>query len=254
MANPDFGLPISPDLIAASIQLGQRSPDLDRGGLIFRPLGYTSLEAKDLAALLKLQPENLLVQGNATEGRLKNLHGPRILHLASHGFFLNDQDLPNSTELNSTQTETRAESNPLLRSGIALSGANARRSGPKDDGIFTALEAAQLDLHGTELVVLSACDTGIGEVLNGEGVYGLRRALVLAGAQTQVTSLWKVSDEATRILMVDFYKRLLAGEGRSEALRHAQQNLMADPKYAHPYYWASFVPIGNWTPLPARTH
>jgi CHAT domain-containing protein len=146
----------------------------------------------------------------------------------------------------------RVGENPLLRSGIALAGANERHSGANEDGILTALEVAQLDLHGTELVVLSACDSGIGDVQNGEGVYGLRRALVLAGAQTQVTSLWKVSDEATRTLMVDFYQRLLKGEGRSAALRHAQLAMLANPELAHPYYWASFVPIGNWAPLPLK--
>jgi len=99
-----------------------------------------------------------------------------------------------------------------------------------DDGILTALEAAQLDLYGTELVVLSACDTGVGDVQNGEGVYGLRRALVLAGAQTQVTSLWKVSDDATRALMVDYYQRLLKGEGRSAALHHAQLDMLGRPE------------------------
>jgi CHAT domain-containing protein len=139
--------------------------------------------------------------------------------------------------------------NPLLRSGIAMSGANVRQSGANDDGILTALEVAQLDLQGTELVVLSACDTGMGEVHNGEGVYGLRRALVIAGAQTQVTSLWKVSDEATRILMLNYYERLLKGEGRSAALRNAQLAMLASSDFSDPYYWASFISIGNRTPL-----
>jgi CHAT domain-containing protein len=104
-------------------------------------------------------------------------------------------------------------------------------------------------LQGTELVVLSACETGLGDIENGEGVYGLRRALVLAGAQTQVTSLWKVSDDATRRLMVDYYQRLQQGEGRSAALQSAQQAMLATPERAHPYYWASFIVIGDWTPL-----
>jgi CHAT domain-containing protein len=181
------------------------------------------------------------------------LHGPRILHIASHGFFLSDQEL--NSELNTRSALARSApptpENPLLRSGIALAGANARHSGVNDDGILTALETAQLDLQGTELVVLSACDSGVGDVQNGEGVYGLRRALVLAGAQTQITSLWKVSDAATRLLMVDYYRRLLKGEGRSAALRRAQQSMLADPKLSHPYFWASFVPIGSWAPLPA---
>jgi CHAT domain-containing protein len=88
-------------------------------------------------------------------------------------------------------------------------------------------------------------------VHNGEGVYGLRRALVLAGAQTQVTSLWKVADAATKDLMVDYYRGLLKGKGRSGALREVQKAMIASQVRWHPYYWAAFVPIGNWAPLPA---
>jgi tetratricopeptide (TPR) repeat protein len=117
----------------------------------------------------------------------------------------------------------------------------------RDAGAYAQAEP----LYQRELVVLSACDTAVGEVQNGEGVYGLRRALALAGAQTQITSLWKVSDAPTRTLMVDYYRRLLAGEGRSAALRQAQRALLNDPELAHPYYWASLVRIGNWNPLPA---
>lgn len=89
----------------------------------------------------------------------------------------------------------------------------------------------------------------VGDVQNGEGVYGLRRVLVLAGVETQVTSLWKVADDATKDLMVDYYQRLLIGEGRSEALRNAQLTMMKSKDRSHPYYWAAFIPIGNWTPL-----
>lgn len=233
----------------ATIQ-SQRSSDLDRGGLVFRSLSNTALEAQALKKLLKLDDANVLLQLDATETRLKQLRGPRILHVATHGFFLGDQDV--MADLNYVGSPSKSAiltENPLLRSGIALTGANVRRAGPGDDGILTALEAANLDLHGTELVVLSACDSGIGNVQNGEGVYGLRRALVLAGAQTQITSLWKVSDEATRVLMIDYYQRLLNGVGRSAALRQAQLSMLANKDLSHPYYWASFVPIGNWAPL-----
>ena len=100
-------------------------------------------------------------------------------------------------------------------------------------------------------MVLSACETGVGDVQNGEGVYGLRRALVLAGAQTQVASLWKVADAATKDLMLDYYERLLKGEGRSAALRDAQRTMINSQERSHPYFWAAFVPIGNWAPLAA---
>jgi len=196
---------------------------------------------------------NVLLGPDATEAKLKRLKGPRILHIASHGFFLSDLQLTDemTKRRGSGRAPLVASENPLLRSGIALAGASERRSGD-DDGILTALEATRLDLSGTELVVLSACDSGVGEVQNGEGVYGLRRALALAGAQTQVTSLWKVSDDATRNLMVDYYRRLLQGAGRSAALRQVQRAMLTSPTYSHPYYWASFIPIGNWNPLPTE--
>ena len=106
-------------------------------------------------------------------------------------------------------------------------------------------DAAALDLYGTRLVVLSACETGVGQVEAGDGVYGLRRALVLSGAETQVMSLWKVNDAATREQMEDYYTRLLQGGGRSESLRQTQLGMLRDPKRAHPYYWASFIVSGN---------
>jgi CHAT domain-containing protein/lipopolysaccharide biosynthesis regulator YciM len=248
VADPDYGKLAGSLARNNPVLQPQRSADLDRSGLIFRPLAYTALEVQDLKALLVLDAAHVLLRRNATEASLKRLHSPRILHIASHGFFLSDQQLSEAKSARSSMPMPLGE-NPLLRSGIALAGANQRRSGDAEDGILTALEVAQLDLHGTELVVLSACDTAVGEVQNGEGVYGLRRALALAGAQTQVASLWKVSDAATRTLMVDYYRRLLQGEGRSAALRQAQRAMLADPRLAHPYYWASLVPIGNWNPL-----
>jgi CHAT domain-containing protein/Tfp pilus assembly protein PilF len=250
VADPDYGTPAAVRTGNQPFIQPQRSIDLDRGGLIFRPLVYTALEVQDLKALLNLDDTKVLLRANATEAKLKRLDSPRILHIASHGFFLTDQQLSAARDFKSSKLAVPLGENPLLRSGIALTGANARRSAEGDDGILTALEVTQFDLHGTELVVLSACDTAVGEVQNGEGVYGLRRALALAGAQTQVTSLWKVSDAPTRTLVVDYYRRLLKGEGRSAALRQAQRAMLADPELAHPYYWASLVPIGNWNPLP----
>jgi CHAT domain-containing protein len=114
------------------------------------------------------------------------------------------------------------------------------------------MEVASLDLWGTRLVALSGCDTGVGEVRNGEGVYGLRRALALAGSETQVLSLWPVSDKETRNLMAGYYRRLLNGEGRGEALRQIQLGMLKDAKLRHPYYWASFIQAGEWANLDGR--
>jgi MYXO-CTERM domain-containing protein len=136
-----------------------------------------------------------------------------------------------------------------LRSGLALAGANTRSSGG-EDGVLTALEAAGMDLRGTKLVVLSACETGLGEVRDGEGIYGLRRALVIAGAEAIMMSLWKVDDEATRGLMEDYYARLKSGSGRSEALREVQIAMLSGgTRFAHPHYWASFIVSGDGSPL-----
>jgi len=141
---------------------------------------------------------------------------------------------------------------PLLRSGLALAGANEGKSGD-DDGLLTALEAASLYLSGTKLVVLSACDTGVGEVMKGEGVQGLRRALVLAGSESQVISLWPVSDEATKDLMIPYYKALQEGEGRSEGLRQVQLRMLRGPKeQQHPFYWAAFIQSGEWANLDGK--
>jgi CHAT domain-containing protein len=142
--------------------------------------------------------------------------------------------------------------NPLLRSGLALAGINQGRSGVDDDGALTALEAAGLDLWGTKLVVLSACDTGVGVVRSGDGVYGLRRSLVLAGAESQMMSLWPVSDRSTRELVVAYYKELMRGRGRGESLRQVQLQMLRGRALSHPYYWASFIQSGEWAKLEGR--
>ena len=136
----------------------------------------------------------------------------------------------------------------LARSGLALSGANLTKSGSQD-GILTALEASTLNLWGTKLVTLSACDTGVGEVRNGEGVYGLRRAFFRAGTEALVMSLWPVSDRVTREMMTSYYRELKHGLGRGEALRQAQLAMMKRKGREHPFYWASFIQSGEWANL-----
>jgi CHAT domain-containing protein len=179
------------------------------------------------------------------------------LHLATHGFFFPDEpevappDYDFGTILQDNRNakpNVRPLENPLLRSGLALAGANPRSSG-LEDGILTASEAAGLNLSGTKLVVLSACKTGLGDVTNGEGVYGLRRAFAIAGAESQLMSLWAVNDYKTNKLMVDYYQRLKNHVGRSEALRQTQLDMLHNPDSEHPYYWAAFIPSGDWTPM-----
>jgi CHAT domain-containing protein len=116
--------------------------------------------------------------------------------------------------------------------------------------VLTALEASYLDSSETKLVVLSACDTGVGEVKNGEGVHGLRLALVLAGSESQVISLWSVSDEATKDMMILYYKALQEGEGRSERLGQVQLRMIrAREDRRHPFFWAAFIQSGEWKSL-----
>lgn len=341
VANPDFG---------GSAPAGEES---DPGQMLFSPLPGTTHEA---LAIKELFPAaSLLQRGEASEVALKGARGPRILHLATHGFFLGEQDAataeigpsrgdsPGNTEFANPYTvqveatpalETANEkvkglrtrgvdayivkssvkgkgdffrvragnfpsiaeankygaelkekgviteffvaryqppitsqpvkeplsnlrlskfaaqgTNPLLRAGIALAGANQSKSSD-DDGVLTALETGGLDLLGTKLVVLSACDMGVGDLKNGASVQGLRRALILAGSESQVMSLWPVSDESTRDMMISYYKALQLGEGRSEGLRRAQLRVLRERKdLRHPFYWATFIQSGEWANL-----
>jgi CHAT domain-containing protein/Tfp pilus assembly protein PilF len=227
----------------------------------FPALPYTAEEGEALRTLLP--GANLLTKRQASKTALKQFHGPVLLHIATHGFFLED--------LKSTSTGKRGSQepggdsshplkqiakdgarieNPLLRAGLALAGVNEQKEG--DNGILTALEMTGLNLWGTKLVTLSACDTGVGEVRNGDGVHGLRRALALAGAETQVMSLWAVSDRWTKGLMVDYYRGLQRGQGRGSALRQAQLEMLKDVRRRHPYYWAGFILSGEWANLDGR--
>ena len=200
-----------------------------------------------------LSEVTVLTESNATENAIKQVNAPEILHIATHGFFLEDLEevapptlgggLIGESDVN--QTASQKLENPLLRSALALAGFNPRKSGD-EDGVMTALEIANLSLGGTKLVVLSACDTGVGDVNVGEGVYGLRRALALAGSESQVISLWQVGDFVTKDLMVKYYRRILDNEGRSEAMRQTQLEMLGTEKYKHPYYWASLIPSGDW--------
>jgi len=215
--------------------------------------------SQEVRALRELLPDTtFLTKELATKTALQSINAPRILHIATHGFFLPDHPPANEDPRDAPAREatrlakwTAYSSNPLLRSGLALAGAN-HPGDNKDNGILTALEASGLNLWGTKLVVLSACDTGVGVVRNGEGVYGLRRALVLAGAETQVMSLWPVSDRSTRELMVGYYKGLIQGRGRGEALRQIQLQMLRSKEHSHPHYWGSFIQTGEWANLEGR--
>ncbi|MCS7080343.1 MAG: CHAT domain-containing protein [Chloracidobacterium sp.] len=240
------------------------APDYGHGdavrlaGMTLPPLvALTGTEA-EAQVIQNLFPDAAVqMHAAATGDALRELRRPRFLHLATHGAFLEDarsettaapSDPTRAIGLGHPQAmdleKTRSE-NPLLRSYLFFAGANQSASG----SVLTALEAANLDLWGTQLVTLSACQTGVGAVRVGDGVYGMRRAFVLAGAQTQVMSLWSVSDQGTKALMTGFYARLKRGEGRSAALRNARLEMLRRARYRHPFYWASFILTGDWRPL-----
>ncbi|WP_437728248.1 tetratricopeptide repeat protein [Sorangium sp. So ce861] len=247
LANPAFDESSAPPAPEATHR-GVRSIDMVTQRLL--PLQGTTAEARTIAEFF---PESRVLLGaHATEEAVKAVQGPLLLHLATHGFFLPEQPVPAALLTTPGHNPTLAElaalrqrENPLLRSGIALAGFNRRRSG-SDDGVLTALETAGIDLHGTRLVVLSTCESGLGEATSGEGVYGLRRALTMAGSETQVMSLWQVDSGRTRELMQAYYQRLASGAGRSQAMRDVQLAMRANPSTAHPNLWASFIVSGDW--------
>jgi CHAT domain-containing protein/lipopolysaccharide biosynthesis regulator YciM len=221
-----------------------------RGGLLryvdpqtgITVLPGTQIEIEKISKLLSGTQPKIYTEGRASEGIIKQAEAPSILHIATHGYFLEDGASANS-ELDEYVF------NPLLKSGLILAGAeNYIRTGvPVDslgnDGILTAYEAMNLNLEGTDLVVLSACETGLGEVKNGEGVYGLQRAFKLGGAKSVIMSLWNVDDNATQDLMMLFYTEFTKHGDAQEALRWAQRKLKN--KYPLPFHWGAFVLVGK---------
>jgi len=161
-----------------------------------------------------------------------------LLHLATHGCFLKEEAVKQDDNYLMQEQEILPAvniENPMLRSGIVLAGINASLKEGRDDGMVTAEKILGLRLKGTDLVVLSACETGVGDVKNGEGVFGLKRAFILSGAKTLVMSLWSVPSEETTELMIDFYSFMEKGKTKSEALRQAKLNMMG--KNPNPFFW-----------------
>ncbi len=270
LADPDFDLASQEGEDDQITMKYGREPDA-RGGVFFSPIPGTRREGQAVAPLatsLAGQVSRVWLDREVLKGRLKQERSPFILHIATHGFFLRDQDWlalrektrgPAANPGERSRVPSASLENPLLRSGLALAGANlgeaARHLLPEsEDGILTAEDASCLNLQATELVVLSACDTGLGEVLRGEGVMGLRRAFIQAGARTLVMSLWRVPDEETAELMGEFYHRLASGLGRAEALRQAQLARLARSRLEKgtglPHSWGAFITLGAVGVLP----
>ncbi len=206
-------------------------------------LPATKTEVDGINKLLKASGYQVseLLQREASESNLKSTKQVSILHIATHGYFL--QDVQRTVWPIGVHADY-ARDNVLLRSGLMLSGASdAEKNNTGLDnasnGIITSYEAMNLDLKGTDLVVLSACETGLGEVKAGEGVYGLQRAFLVAGARSLIMSLWKVDDLATQLLMNNFYTNWTKTGDMQKSFKEAQLQLMA--RYKEPYYWGAFV-------------
>lgn len=252
ITRPDFSAPVV--AVRAPVTLSRETPKQR-----FVPLPETEREARTAAKLLS---EKCLLRlgADAREVELKRIESPRIIHLATHGFYLPDQEVRATNRVNDLLTSSFASrfskrdsdddwENPMVRCGLALAGANHFESVTNaviEDGILTGLEASLLNLQGTDLVILSACQTSSGDVRIGEGVMSLRRAFTIAGAQSVLASHWRVSDAATSQLVTEFLKEWRTGKQRSAAMREAQLSLLRSQEFSNPYFWAAFTLTGRW--------
>lgn len=212
------------------------------------PLPGTLVEVKSISDILAANEwkYETLLEKNATEEHFKKIGNTSLIHIATHGFFLEDFSLSNNLAAGGIQSRY-AKFNPLFRSGLLLAGsAKTMQNQPlnrPEDGVLTAYEVMNLNLDQTELIVMSACETGLGEVKNGEGVYGLQRAFIVAGAKSVVMSLWKVNDETTQRLMTSFYTNWFGGMEKYSAFRKAVLDIKGE--FSEPFYWGAFVMLGE---------
>jgi len=288
IADPDFNLTVDRKGEKETKETHcRRSREFEKGKNIVTELPATKFEGKFIASLLNVKP---MMRGDALEGKIRKMLSPRILHIATHGFFFQDNDWNEISKAGRMDFGSNLErlaaklENPLLRSGLVLAGYNTYQRGgglpsEAEDGTLTALDVSEMDLSGTELVVLSACGTGLGDIRVGEGVFGLRRTFALAGAKTLIVSLWPVDDLATMLLMNRFYGNLLKRKmPKAESLREAQlylrgltggevakkidsegmqEHFDSKPYEAHqdekpfsdPKFWGAFICIGDPGPL-----
>ena len=245
LGHPSYKVESDDDVMASA-----KTPKSSRGTRLGKWFDKTSFdelpgtEEEIIQIAEQLQQANweltIKLHEQAMEEELKQVSNPTILHIATHGFFIASEDKSQTAKGHSSE-------NPMLRSGVVLAGVenyySATEKPNTEDGILTAYEATTLFLDQTDLVVLSACETGLGEVRDGEGVYGLQRAFKVAGANTILMSLWKVNDEATQKLMTYFYRNWLVTQDKREAFKQAQFQLRNE--FPDPYYWGAFIMVGE---------
>ena len=240
----------STDFLASTRDLNSFWLDsLTRGGLKANPLPATKIEVENISLTLKSKgwQVNSYLAENASESNIKKQESPRILHIATHGYFFPDIPIDKDNTRFLGMDRQQVVQDPMLRSGLLFTGANRTLKGEEtkgENGLLSAAEASLLDLRETELVVLSACETGKGEVKNSEGVYGLRKAFSDAGAKNIIMSLWKVDDKVTQEFMSRFYEIWLNEKTTiREAFNKTQLEIKA--KYPQPYYWGAFILVGE---------
>lgn len=249
--DPDFSFNLS-ELKENKDQFGKAIASRGAGRYQLDDLPGTKTEVESIVKMLKEGNVEVVsgLREQANEMRVKKVNSPQLLHIATHGFF--EEDYPEESLAELSRAEQEYYRNPMMRSGLFFAGSNNSYSleptsidklADFEDGILTAYEVMNLDLNNTQLVVLSACQTGLGKIKNGEGVFGLQRAFRLAGAKEILMSLWPVNDEATRDLMIAFYTELLKSGNTYQSFRKAQMEIRK--KYPEPYYWASFILVGN---------
>lgn len=264
LAGPDYNTEEGMDASSLTQIAGKRAASVSQGmrslsglrGLKFDPLPGAEKEGKIIMGQVKQRPENrMYLQTAAQERVVQSLTvPPEVLHIATHGFFLKPdaslrQRLLKLARSSALQVPPPGD-NPLLRAGLAFAGIN--RNAPflgeidtHNDGVLTALEVLALDLSGTRLAVLSACETGLGEIHEGEGVYGLRRSFQEAGVESVISSLWEVSDAGTQALMIGLYRHLNEGKSPHVAMREARHEMMDSTEWNYPYVWSAFMLVGK---------
>lgn len=246
VSNPDFGfstsnIESSPQAISGSISRSNITKSRSLSNIFWEKLPATRKEGDVIHSLLR---GNHIYGENASKTVLKkSANSPLILHIATHAYYASEVDN------NDLQGIRQVATDALLRSGIVLAGANAKNN--RLDGYLTALEISQIDLQGTQLVTLSACETALGSNLGSEGLFGLQRALSIAGARSTLLSLWKVDDKSTSSFMQSYYSKLVDGKGRLEALNEVRKEFQEHliPAWRHPYYWAAFRLSGDTGPI-----
>jgi len=247
IGNPTFDIKDDEKVLYDNEYQIRAQDDLDTRGTLV-PLPGTQKEINLIFKNLKSKGWNVdtICGVNATETRVKSIESPKVLHIATHGFFYQDIKYVKENKFLAMDNK-KAVDNPMNRSGLVFAGGQNTADGDRlanDNGWLTSSEASLLNLKGTELVVLSACGTGVGEYKDGKGIYGLQRAIRIAGAESIIMSMWSVNDKVTQELMTYFYDYWIdKNMSKKEAFNKAQQTIRE--KYKHPYYWGAFIMLGE---------